>query len=210
MKKTILLDMDCVLTDFIPQFCTYVNLRFGINLKPEQITTWDIHAVEACARMENPRAIYDVFEIPGFWRYMPPMPGAVEFMFKLVQHQYLEKLDPIVCSNPSGGLSASEKIDYIENTFPHKTKYILTKQKHLVAADALVDDSPKNCYAWLQNNPKGVAWIPYTAHCMEELQKLPSGPESVKSRITLLGDPTKPGFYEDLLVRIDKLLATAV
>lgn len=79
--------------------------------------------------------------IHGFWRDLDPIPGALVGMETLLSMRHL---DVYIATAPSykNPICYSEKREWIENHFSLGLckKLILTKQKHFLWGDFLVDD----------------------------------------------------------------------
>lgn len=116
-KKIVLVDMDGVLCDY--------------DMKAALMPQWlkDKH--------------YDCHGIPGFYRDLEPMPGALEAFDWLNEH-----FDVYICSSPSWRNPSSwiDKRLWVDNVLGEKArkKLILTHNKGLVRGDYLIDDNVWN------------------------------------------------------------------
>jgi 5'(3')-deoxyribonucleotidase len=80
---------------------------------------------------------------PGFYRNLPPMPGAVYFINAILM---LPHIDLYVASKHTTGLlsSPSEKLEAIAVHFPKLLKKcIFVCDKGLLRGDMLIDDNPQ-------------------------------------------------------------------
>ena len=116
--KTIFFDMDGVLVEFNSA------LR---HIDDESIRRYEGHYQD----------------IPGFFAFMDPMPGAIEAVRKLSQHYEVFILSTAPWKNPS---SWSDKRIWVEKYFGDIffKRIILTHRKDLVLGDYLIDDWGKN------------------------------------------------------------------
>lgn len=173
--KILLLDMDGVLVNFVPHWLNYLNLFEGIDIKPSEVTKYTLNETPAGKREIGKVAGRDVknfispFKTPGFFRTAPMMPGAREFIRSLQSLERNCAFEFYVLTSPSDGTSAKEKIEWLDGTFgPVKT--IVTKHKHLVRGDYLVDDYPQNVREWLRYNPGGFGMMPISTYLDNELK----------------------------------------
>lgn len=217
--KTLLLDMDGVLVDFVPHWLNYLNLFEGIDIKCEEVTKYTLHETHAGQRELTALAGRTVknfkspFKMPGFFRTAPMMPGARKFIKELQVFERTEAFEFFVLTSPSGGVSAKEKMEWLEATFgPVKT--IITDHKHMVAGDILVDDCPEKIRGWLRHHPAGKGLIPWTPYLNNELLRFGMANESENHRV--LYDPTVRNhdaisdglFFKQVIDEVEDLLYT--
>jgi 5'(3')-deoxyribonucleotidase len=111
-KKIIYVDMDNTLADYIG----YAN-ECNLNVK-------------------------DAKHIRGFFRSLPPMPGAIEAFNKLSEYFDVYILTTVPWSNP---LAFAEKIAWVKEWLPNCYKNVIASHhKDLNNGDYLIDDSEKN------------------------------------------------------------------
>jgi 5'(3')-deoxyribonucleotidase len=137
--KTIFVDMDGVLTDFVG------SVRKAVQW-------WD----------KWPEGEYDICKASGydiwpytnnfkFWHQMDRTGEAVELMALLEKHNYY------VCTAPTfEPQCAAGKLAWLRDNWPHcyrKRRYILTPHKHLLARPdyLLIDDSDAQCSEWTRH-----------------------------------------------------------
>lgn len=117
-KKRVFVDMDGVLVDF----------ESGIAQVSEDVK-------------QEYEGRFD--EIPGLFRLMKPMPGAIDAMHELQKHYDLFILSTAPWKNPSAW---SDKVSwvtkYLDDVF-HK-RMVITHRKDLCQGDYLIDDRGKN------------------------------------------------------------------
>jgi len=154
----ILIDLDSTVADIQTPWLRLHNEATGDGLELEDITSWDTHL-----HCRSGAKVYEVIERPGFYSSLQPLPGAVEAVRKLwSMHDVL-----IVTATPTAH-GAAEKIEWVQRHLPFLTKrqVIVGHEKHLIRADALIDDSPPNARLFRRDNPgalvAGIAF-PYNA-----------------------------------------------
>ncbi|WP_440999505.1 5' nucleotidase, NT5C type [Fodinibius sp. SL11] len=85
----------------------------------------------------------DLDEVPGFFRDLPPIEGALEAFHKLSEHYDLYILSTAPWRNPSAWI---DKLLWVKKHLPdaaHK-RLILSHNKHLNRGDYLIDDRTAN------------------------------------------------------------------
>jgi 5'(3')-deoxyribonucleotidase len=160
----ILLDMDGILVDLLnPWIEAYEKEHLGLHMKIEDVYSWDLHKCTPYP-MENDTTIYDIINRPGWFRNLKPQPGAIEAVEKLTDNN-----ECFIASSPSGPDSYKDKAAWIYQYFPTlKNNIILTKAKHLIKADVLIDDSPANAEAYRKAWPESkilTIRYPYNSGC---------------------------------------------
>lgn len=215
--RTLLLDADGVLVDFLPHWLNYLNLFHGIDLKPEQVTKYALHETNA-AKAFDKKLIYEPFKRPGFFATAPMMPGARDFIKKL-QDLEMKALDNggeqefqfFIVTHPSGADSAKEKYEWVERAFGDDIKIIMTKHKYMIAGDILVDDCVENVHKFLEHRPRSLGLIPNTPYLSNELKRFNMAYQTPNCRV--LSDPTgRSGdmvpFFRQVLDEVEDLLYT--
>ena len=88
------------------------------------------------------REVEAIYTAPGFFRELPPLPGALEAIAALLQAGH----DVRICTSPLQGYHhcAMEKFEWVERHLGADClhRLILTRDKTLVHGDVLVDDNP--------------------------------------------------------------------
>ena len=195
--RTLLLDMDGVLVDFVPHWLNYLNLFQGIDIKPEEVTKYALHETHAGQKALDgrPKSILNTpFTTPGFFRTAPMMPGAREFI-RALQDFDPEDFQFFIVTHPSGGDSAKEKYEWVEGTFGPNINIIMTKHKYLIGGDMLVDDCVEYVHKFLAHGKKRKALIPFTTYLPNELKRF--GMNAHGPQHNTLGDPTSRGGITD-------------
>ena len=116
--KIVYVDMDSVLVDF----------EHGIGQLSE----------ETYQEYEN-----DLDEVPGFFRDLPPIEGAIEAFHKLSEHYDVYILSTAPWRNPSAWI---DKLLWVKKHLPEvaQKRLILSHNKHLNKGDYLIDDRTAN------------------------------------------------------------------
>lgn len=118
MKKILYVDMDNVLVDFPSAFP---------HVDPHDLKHYEEH----------------LDDIPGIFRFMSPLDGAIESYEALANlfDTYILSTSP--WNNPSAW---ADKLEWVKTHLgrPAHKRLILTHHKHLNRGDFLIDDRPKN------------------------------------------------------------------
>ncbi len=136
---TILVDADGVMENLTQIWVPYLNEKFGTHVAYEDVTEWDLtlafpgHTREEVYGAELEEALYE---------RMRPMPGAVEYMKKLIDDGHTIY---VVTHTPYQIVPFKlEKVLF--RLFPFLTwrNYILTTNKQMIRGDVLIDDGFHN------------------------------------------------------------------
>lgn len=138
----ILLDQDGVLADFHAGF-----LSIWAERHPDRVVPALVERRSFYMRDEFPAHMADeverVYTDAGFFRDLPPLPGAVEAAHTLLELGH----DVRICTSPilKYRYCLPEKYEWVERHLGHDfmSRIILTRDKTLVHGDVLVDDNPK-------------------------------------------------------------------
>ena len=130
MRKLIF-DLDGVIVDFVPGLCKEHNLLTGDNLKPEDITNWNLPDF----------GIDDAtWIIPGFFRNLKPVPGAIR---TLEAHHYESHYHFIIATDTMGlNFVQREKAAWLQEYLPWIDEVYYLSNKALVPGEVLIDDAP--------------------------------------------------------------------
>lgn len=138
-KLTILVDMDDTLENLCEVWVGYLNETYGTDVKLEDVTQWDMTKVFPTL---NRNEIFDVLTEEALWERIEPLPGAVEYLKKLIDDGH--KIVIVTSASPETVSLKLNKVLF--KYFPYLTykDVIITSQKQMVIGDVLVDDAPHN------------------------------------------------------------------
>jgi len=138
---TICTDCDDVLLDLIPAWVAVLNCRHGTNVKPDDITDWDI--MQFFPTLTRDQVYKPIIEY-DFWRWhIEPKTLAKEFVGRLACHPDEFRLKVITKTDYR---NVEPKTKALMRWFP-SIKWediIVTSCKQDVACDVLIDDNPDN------------------------------------------------------------------
>lgn len=150
----ILCDMDGVITDLGRKWVDVYNDRYDDNISYEDWTK-EYSGFEKIVKPEAQGKVYDIMKEEGFYSDLPPIDGALDGFLKLCENK---KYDVYLLTAFSGDPEiAKGKMVWLRDNAPFfdPQKVILTRQKHLVDGDVLIDDSVKNLKKWADEDPNG-------------------------------------------------------
>ncbi len=136
----ILIDMDEVLVDLLGKSLYYYNKFYpGEDLTYDSIGTWDL---------PGDQAKWDtIWRQPSFFMSIPPARGATSAL-KIIRRLGEDGHDCYCLSSPISAEAAHGKYIWFHSNLvvpgilPGMRRLILTRSKHLIKGDVLVDDSP--------------------------------------------------------------------
>lgn len=138
----VLLDMDGVLVDWDKGFYQAWE-RFGHD--PSKIDRTKSYCMEDCVPAGLRDAAFAVMSQPGFFRDLPPMPGAVE----AVKQMKAEGFAVFICTSPlpCNPTCCQDKIEWVTKHLGAAgmdiMSMVMTRDKCLVQGDVLIDDKPQ-------------------------------------------------------------------
>lgn len=150
--KTLLLDADGVIVDFVKGYLNTVEAVTGKRFTVDQITQFDIGKALGLSPEEISK-VYAAIK-PGFCESLDPLPGAVEAVQRLMCCT-----DLYIVTSPLSALNtwASEREKWLKKHLGLSNKRVLSgSAKHLVRGDFFVDDRAENVVEWDEHNA-GVA-----------------------------------------------------
>lgn len=140
MKKLrICIDMDDTIEYLLPAWLRWLNNRYNLNVKIEDITNWDMTLFFPDLTMEQ---ICEPLNIPEFWDMVNPMSDAIEYIPKLINDGH----EVYICTSTSYKI-AKEKFDrclFKHFPFIDKHNVIVTYNKQMIDCDILIDDAVHN------------------------------------------------------------------
>lgn len=169
-KKLVLCDLDGILNLLYPYWLTKYGIDNGMPVDIEQIKSWEL--------TDNgfPEDVYRYLEQPGFFKYAPPMPFAIETVKRLQETGKFNIVVYTACQNkPHAFMDKATWLDYWLPFLPVKNKIIGGNYKHFFAADIYIDDSPRNQLAIKDMHPEAkvlsIRW-PYNDQCAGKIDLL--------------------------------------
>lgn len=138
----VLIDLDGVVADWglgYDRWARWYLLHLYGGIPYRERTTWDL-----CLNLtpEGVEINKRIMELPGFYRNLQPIPGAVAAVQTLIRagHDVWFVSTP----HPHNPTCASDKYAWVEEHFGFemKRKTILTDDKTMIRGDVLIDDRP--------------------------------------------------------------------
>jgi 5'(3')-deoxyribonucleotidase len=150
-KKPLLIDLDCIVVDMLPRWLEQYNQKAGENIQMEDITEYEVRKF-----LKKPKVFTDILYQRGFFLYMPPMPGAIKYLKKLIGEGY----DIVILTQaPSDSdYGEKEKKAWIRHHIPEYdiSDLIFAHRKEVVMGSILFDDKPSHLSNWKKKNPRGI------------------------------------------------------
>lgn len=137
-KLTILVDMDDTIEDLLGAWVAWLNKHHGLNVKPEDIKSWDITQYFPLSNSE----IYAPLNEDAFWNTVKPKDGAAGYLAKLKLDGH--KLYIVTTSGYKTLATKMEEVLFKYFPFISWNDVIITADKQLIDGDVLVDDGVHN------------------------------------------------------------------
>ena len=137
---TILIDMDDTIECLLEEWVAALNEEHGTNVDPQEITDWDMHkAFPKLSRHQVYEPLHDYY----FWERVPPKPGAVENVQRLINDGH----DVYLCTSTDYRNVEPKFVFIIERYFPFISwdHVIVAHKKQMIRGDIIIDDGPHNC-----------------------------------------------------------------
>jgi 5'(3')-deoxyribonucleotidase len=136
-RKSIAIDMDGVLANVEPQLVKYYNQVYGENLTLKQI-----QGMSGLEAFPKDAATRKMLNLPGFFRDLEVMDGAVEAVKALMKHYEVY----IVSAAMEFPLSLYEKYEWLKQHFPFVDWHniVMCGDKSIISTDYMIDDYCKN------------------------------------------------------------------
>ena len=86
MKKTfsditILIDIDDTIEDLLAAWCKWLNDLYGLNVKPDEVTDWDVARFFPTLTKEQ---VFEPLHTDHFWKTVEPKDEAVKYVKQLI------------------------------------------------------------------------------------------------------------------------------
>lgn len=144
MKKTfsditILIDIDDTIEDLLAAWCKWLNDLYGLNVKPDEITEWDMRKFFPNLTKKQ---VFEPLHNEEFWDLVKPKDGAVEYLKKLIDDGF--KVYLCTSTDYRNVKVKFEKV--IQKYFPYISwkQVIVASDKQMIRGDFMVDDGIHN------------------------------------------------------------------
>lgn len=137
-NKTILIDMDDVMTDLLTPWVEYLNDKHDLSVYTSDITAWDMSLFFPTLSKEE---IYQPLDEENFWKTVKPQEGAVYYLNKLCNEYQVYIVTATSLNN------IKYKVDHIiKPYFPfiNTRNIIVSNNKQMISGDVLIDDNINN------------------------------------------------------------------
>jgi len=137
MRKSIAIDMDGVIADEVVQLLSYYEKHYGLKVHPDELTGRTEDEV-----LPEKDAFNKLSVMPGYFRSIPVMAGAVEAVKKLSEDFDIY----IVSAAMQYPYSLSQKLEWLGEHFPFISwrNIIFCGDKSIIGTDYMIDDHIKN------------------------------------------------------------------
>jgi 5'(3')-deoxyribonucleotidase len=152
VKPRLLLDCDCILSDFVRPCLNILESLTGKTYKREDVTAFDI-----MRSLEIPDDVvqeaYIRMRMEDFCRSLPVFEGAQEGVAKLKEVAHV-----FIATSPMGGLYwTGERAEWLNRLFDIKQKNVIqASAKFILSGDVFVDDKTSALVEWLKHQ-SGIA-----------------------------------------------------
>ena len=147
MKKTLLIDCDGILADFITPALKLVADITGKRYQHDDITTWEIF--ESLPEVQHAKdEIYAHMKWKGYCAAIPPYAGAQDGLRRI-----RELVDVVCVTSPFSGSPTwhSEREQWLQQHFDiHHHDVIHASKKFRVIGDFFLDDKPEHVEKWAE------------------------------------------------------------
>jgi 5'-nucleotidase len=135
----VLIDMDEVMADAIARFLEWYERDFGIHYTKEQIAGTKLSAI---VPDEHKAKVHSYPHTKGFFAGLPVIVNSKEMIQKMNDRYEIY----IVSAAMEFKYSLFEKYEWLDEHFPfiHWKRRVFCGDKHLIKADALIDDHDFN------------------------------------------------------------------
>lgn len=138
-KLTILVDMDDVLEHFVDNWIIAINEKYGRDVDPNKLTTWEIlHLYPGLTVLD----LEEILTSEEFWKRVKPIDGAVETMKKLIDDGH----DVYVATSSWYKTLIPKMDEVLFKYFDFLTwdKVIVARDKWMIKGDVVIDDGIHN------------------------------------------------------------------
>lgn len=173
MTKTIYLDCDGILGDFVKQLLREVKAVYDVDIDYEAITTFDI--------AQTPGFTPDMWSLcyeQEFVASMSLLPGAVEAVEEL---RKLADVHILTAPFDNAPYWMDERTRWLKKHFGFdKTHIHHSHRKDLFRGDFLLDDRAEHVESWVWNDGAAVLWDRPWNRAAKHLPRISSWPEVIE------------------------------
>jgi 5'(3')-deoxyribonucleotidase len=192
-KLTILCDLDSIVADFYGACLEAYGADTGTNPPWDLISSWDFE-------FPNGKTCYNYFTVPGFFRDLKPVPGALESLKEIHDAGHTV----LIVSSATNTSAPGEKYEWLSEHLPwlSRDNVYFCRQKYRIRGDVLIDDYQLNAREYRHHNPQALILglkYPYNRDHQDAFHLL--APET--------GAMTREGLREGWGSIVDRVLAHA-
>lgn len=135
----LLVDMDDTIENLLDAWVTCLNKKYGTNVLPQNINTWDI---SRCFPTIERKCVYAPLYDNEFWKTVQPKPGAIKYLKMLKELGF----NLYICTTSNYETIRCKLEHIISRHFPFISwgQVITTNNKQLINGDILIDDGIHN------------------------------------------------------------------
>lgn len=136
---TILIDIDDTIEDLLAAWCKWLNDLYGLNVKPDEVTDWDVARFFPTLTKEQ---VFEPLHTDHFWKTVEPKDEAVKYVKQLIDDGF----NVYLCTT-TDYRNVKPKYEYIIlKHFPFISwrQVIVAGRKQMIKADFLIDDGVHN------------------------------------------------------------------
>lgn len=138
-KLTILVDMDDTIEDLCTAWVGYLNDVYGTSVSPDDIDEWDMTRFFPTL---TPKEIYGALLKKKLWERVKPLPGAAEYLQKLIADGH--EVVVVTASHPQTVGVKLNNVLFKYFPFFRQKDVIVASKKQLVMGDVMIDDGQHN------------------------------------------------------------------
>ena len=142
----IYVDLDGIAADFFGSLFSTYNKLTGENVKQEDIKGWNMELY-----VKQPKLMTHLFHVPGFFRALNPLPGAVHALRTLQADGHVINIASSSCTDEG----FSEKAAWCKEHLPFipRSHLMIGHRKQRLFGYVVIDDGTHNAEGFRKNNP---------------------------------------------------------
>lgn len=143
--KRILVDVDCVVADLMPEWLGFYNAEYDDHVSVEDVTAWGL---EAFVKPECGVKIYEYLRYPYLYDNVAPIDGALTSIKWLRRHSY-----DVVFVTSGIHEGKAKWLDHYgfllsQVDYQYAPDLVIAHDKGLIKGDIMLDDNIKNLLAF--------------------------------------------------------------